>query len=85
MIQEELHNYQLKKAKEIVQYSIQNAPYFKKLFSGYILDDIWNLPTTNKKLMMDNFTVYNAIGFEKPQRNLNSLKLIRIQRDFKIT
>ncbi|HUU78266.1 MAG TPA: F390 synthetase-related protein [candidate division Zixibacteria bacterium] len=67
MTQEEFQRYQLKKAKEIVQYSVRNSPYFKKYFSGYNLDDVWNLPITNKKLMMDNFTEYNTLGFEKQE------------------
>ncbi|NHJ03640.1 MAG: hypothetical protein EAX90_02375 [Candidatus Heimdallarchaeota archaeon] len=67
MAQEEIQRYQLEKAKEVVQYSIRNAPYFKKLFSDHNLEDVWNLPTTNKKLMMDNFSDYNTLGFEKQE------------------
>jgi putative adenylate-forming enzyme len=61
----QLHDYQLKKGREIVKFAITKSPFFKRHYSGCDTSDIWNLPTVNKKIMMDNFTDYNTVGLNK--------------------
>ncbi len=65
MNQKKVHEYQLKKAQSIVNFAYNNSKYFKKHFSGYDLKNIRNLPITNKRLMMENLSDYNTLGFKK--------------------
>jgi len=65
MLQEKLQRYQLKKAQSIVKYAYKNSRYFKEHFRGHDLGNVWNLPITNKKLMMENLSDYNTLGFDK--------------------
>ena len=54
--QEEIKKIQEKKLKKIVRYARNNSPYFKNLYKD-IQDDftLEDLPTTNKKDLMNNF------------------------------
>ena len=65
MNKEKLEKFQLKKAQEIVKFAYYNSPYFHNHYKGYDLKDVWSLPTTNKKLMMENLSDYNTLGFTK--------------------
>ncbi len=65
MNKEKLENYQLKKAQAIVNFAYNNSKYFHNHFRGYNLKDVWSLPITNKKLMMENLSDYNTLGFNK--------------------
>ena len=67
MTSEEIEQYQIENARKIVEYSVKKAPYFEKLYSSYNLKDVWNLPTTTKKKMMENLTDYNTLGFQKEE------------------
>lgn len=60
-----IRKYQLKKGKELVQYVVKQAPFFKKYYHKEDLEDVWNLPTINKKIMMQNLSEYNTLGFKK--------------------
>ena len=70
MNQKKLHLYQLKKAQSIVNYAYNNSKYFRKHYYGFELNDVWKLPVTNKKLMMQNLSDYNTVGFDKEELNL---------------
>ncbi len=65
MSQEKLENYQLTNARNITKYVYEHSPFFKKYYSEFDLEDVWNLPTVNKKIMMDNLTNYNTDGLNK--------------------
>ncbi|MHA1155204.1 MAG: F390 synthetase-related protein [Candidatus Heimdallarchaeota archaeon] len=67
MTLEDLEKYQLKKAQALVQYVTENSPFFLAHFNNHDLLDVWNLPTVNKKIMMDNFTEYTTLGFKKEE------------------
>ncbi|MHA1222698.1 MAG: hypothetical protein ACTSP3_05485, partial [Candidatus Heimdallarchaeaceae archaeon] len=67
MSSKSLANYQLRKTQQIIKYAYNNSLFFHKHFSGFDLQDVWNLPLTTKKLMMDNFTDYNTVGFKKEE------------------
>jgi putative adenylate-forming enzyme len=62
---EKIQRYQDNKGKEIVKTVIEKAPFFKRYYSDYNLNKVWELPTANKKIMMDNLSDYNTIGFQK--------------------
>ncbi|MFW9924170.1 MAG: hypothetical protein ACFFDW_12875, partial [Candidatus Thorarchaeota archaeon] len=64
---EKILQYQLTKGKEIVNFAINNAPFFKKHYQNSNLEEIWKLPLVDKKLMMENLTDYITIGFAKQE------------------
>ncbi|MFX0009116.1 MAG: hypothetical protein ACFE9R_02270, partial [Candidatus Hermodarchaeota archaeon] len=65
MSKEKMEKFQLKKAQAIVDFAYNNSTYFYNHFSGHNLKDVWNLPITNKKLMMENLSEYNTLKFKK--------------------
>lgn len=67
MNREKLENYQLTKAQNIAKYICSSSPFFNKYYSKSNLNDVWNLPTVNKSVMMDNLTDYNTEGLIKQQ------------------
>jgi len=62
---EKIEKYQLERAQNTVRYVYQKSAFFKKHYSGININDVWNLPTVNKKLMMENLTEYNTAGLKK--------------------
>jgi len=72
---------QLRKAQTMVRFANNNSKFFKKHYEGYNLSDVWNLPLVNKKIMMENLTEYNTLGFKK--KNLIDFCLeVEKTRDF---
>lgn len=67
MSREGIARYQLKKARQIARYAVAHAPYFRARYQGCDLDDVWHLPTTDKKAMMSHFTEYNTVGLTGEQ------------------
>ena len=67
MSKEKLEKYQLKKSQNIVQYATNNSDFFKEYYKKLDSKDVWNLPTVNKKIMMDNLTNYNTVGLKKQE------------------
>jgi len=67
MREEQIRKYQLKKARKIVRYAVRKSPFFKKYYEGYDLNDVWNLPMTNKKILMENLTEWNTVGLTKEE------------------
>jgi len=67
MNQKQLEKYQLKNAQNVVKYVYQFSPFFKKHYSGFNLNDVWNLPTVNKTIMMDNLSDYNYEGLKRQE------------------
>ncbi|TFF84890.1 hypothetical protein EU523_01005 [Candidatus Heimdallarchaeota archaeon] len=63
--QEKIRKYQDRKAKEVVDFGIRKAPFFQRYYSDCDLNDVWQLPTVNKKIMMDNLSDYNTVGLQK--------------------
>lgn len=81
MPRDKIHRFQLKKARSVVKYAVNNSPFFKDYYKDYDLQDVWNLPTVNKKIMMDNFSTYNTLGFDKNDLLRFSLEVEK-SRDF---
>ena len=65
MSKESIEKYQLRKAQQNVQYIVKNSVFFKQFYSGYNLDNVWELPIVNKNIMMENLSEYNTVGFKK--------------------
>src|SRR4030043_455453 len=65
--EEEIRKYQGRKMREMVRFAVHNSKFFNKYYSGYDLDDIWSLPTVNKKIMMENLGDYNTVGLTKEE------------------
>ena len=51
----------------MARYAFNKSPFFKHHYSGIDLNDIWNLPPVNKKIMMENLTGYNTVGLTKEE------------------
>ena len=64
---EQLEKYQLRKAQALVQKISKKSPFFEKYYKDCNIQDVWNLPTLNKQIMMDNFTEYTTLGFPKEE------------------
>ncbi|MFX0099180.1 MAG: F390 synthetase-related protein [Candidatus Hodarchaeota archaeon] len=78
---EKIEQYQLKNARNVVQFAVENAPFFKRHFDGHDIKDVWSLPTTNKKVMMDNLSEYTTLGFKKDEM-LDFLLRVEKEKDF---
>jgi putative adenylate-forming enzyme len=57
-----LERYQTRRARAIVQYASQHSKYFRELYAGHDLREVFSLPITNKKMMMENLSDYNTLG-----------------------
>jgi len=60
-------SYQENRIKNVVKFAIANSKFFREYYSGHDLNDVWNLPTMNKNIMMDNLTDYNTVGLSKDE------------------
>lgn len=67
MTREDIENYQLKKARAIVKHAVKYSEYYRKLFKNHDLNDVWSLPKTNKKVMMENLTEFNTVNLTKKE------------------
>ncbi len=67
MSEEKLQKYQLLKGQEVVKFAVANAPFFKNHYKDHDLNNVWDLPLTNKKIMMGNLTDYNTVSFTKKE------------------
>jgi putative adenylate-forming enzyme len=60
--EKKIRNYQEKRIRHVVKYAVAHSAFFRKYYSGYDMNDVWNLPVMNKKIMMDNLTGCNTVG-----------------------
>jgi len=65
--EESIKNYQEKRVRKIVRYAMEHSRFFREYYSSSNTNDIWNLPTVNKKVMMENLTDYNTVGLTKDE------------------
>jgi putative adenylate-forming enzyme len=77
----DIHNYQENKIKNIVKFSVANSKFFREYYSGHDLNDVWNLPTMNKKIIMDNLSDGNTVGLSKDEI-INFCLEVEKTRDF---
>jgi putative adenylate-forming enzyme len=59
--------FQQEAARRIARHVVRRSPFFASLYRGADLDDVWRLPVTNKKAMMDNLGEYNTLGFKREE------------------
>jgi putative adenylate-forming enzyme len=64
---ERIEAHQLKRARRQVRFAVAHSPYFRRLFSGRDLSDVWNLPTTCKREMMAHLSEYNTAGLDRQE------------------
>jgi putative adenylate-forming enzyme len=60
-----IKNYQTKKLRETVAYATKYSKFFPRHYAGKDLLNVWELPTMNKKIMMENLSDCNTVGFTK--------------------
>ena len=60
---DQIQKYQLIHAQKIVRFAVEKSSFFSNHFQNHKLEDVWNLPVINKKVMMDNISEYNTLGF----------------------
>ena len=64
---EKIQIYQKKKIAEVINIAVTNTTFYKRYYSGYDLNNFANLPFTNKKLLIENFTDANTVGLVKEE------------------
>lgn len=64
---ERLAAWKLDKARRVVRFVVRRSRFFADLYRGCNLDDVWRLPTTNKKMMMEHLGEYNTLGFTREE------------------
>ena len=57
--------YQESRIRNRIRFIMSRSEFYRKYYSGYNTSDIWNLPVTNKAIMMENLTWFNTCGLEK--------------------
>jgi putative adenylate-forming enzyme len=63
----DIKKYQNKRVKKIVEYAVDHTKFYKEYFSGFDMNNFTALPSTNKKIMMDNLTDFNSVGLSKDE------------------
>jgi putative adenylate-forming enzyme len=64
---EQIAAFQLDSARRVVAHAVRRSPFFARHLQSSDLDDVWSLPLTNKKMMMDNLGEYNTLGFSRQE------------------
>ncbi len=62
-----IKKYQTRKARQQARYASTYSEFFKQWYAGRDLNDVWSLPTVNKKIMMENLTAYNTVGLTQEE------------------
>jgi len=63
----DIQSYQEQKIREVVKYVARKSEFYRRLYSGYDLNDVWNLPLMNKNMMMENLSGCNTVGLTKEE------------------
>jgi putative adenylate-forming enzyme len=63
----EILNYQESRIRNRVRFVIKRSEFYRIHYSEYDTSDIWNLPVTNKHIMMQNLSKFNTLGLEKDE------------------
>lgn len=67
MNEEQIAAYQKREARRLARYAVDRAPFYRRLYHGYDLDDVWRLPPTDKEMVMDNLTEANTVGLTRKE------------------
>lgn len=76
-----LAHYQEQRARRIVAYASEHAPFYRAHWSGHSLQHWRGLPTVDKRLMMASFDTFNTRGISREQAMEVALHAER-ERDF---
>ncbi len=78
---ESLLRYQASRAKRIVAYAAQHSTFYRTHWSGHDLNNWRELPTVDKKVMMENFDFFNTRGIRRDEAMAFALQAEQ-SRDF---
>jgi phenylacetate-CoA ligase len=59
---ERVRRWQTSRARQLAAWAVQRLPYYRDLWRGHDLADVWNLPTTRKRDLMANIAGANILG-----------------------
>lgn len=59
--------YQESRIRNRVRYVMARSEFYRRHYSGYDTSDIWNLPVTNKTVLMENLSQVNTCGLGKDE------------------
>lgn len=59
--------YQTARARAMVRLAMRQSAHFRERFAGCDLDRVWNLPTTDKRRVMGDFSRANTLGFDRKE------------------
>lgn len=78
---EKLQAYQNARARRLVRFATQHAPFYARRFAGFNLDDWEYLPTTDKAAMMAHFGDFNTVRIGRDEALQTALRAEQ-SRDF---
>jgi putative adenylate-forming enzyme len=78
---EDIHDYQERKILEVVKFVSIKSEFYRNLYTGYDLKNVWNLPLMNKTILMENLTDCNTVGLTR-EEILNFCLEVEETRDF---
>ena len=74
--------YQERRARHMISYVAQHAPFYREHWSGYDLNDWRNLPTVDKQVMMQHFDTFNTRSIKRDEAMEVAIRAER-SRDFR--
>jgi len=78
---DDIKKYQNKRIRQMVKFAVDNSKFYQKYYQNKNTNDVWNLPTVNKKIIIDNLTDVNTLDLTK-QEIFNFCLEIEKSRDF---
>jgi len=64
---DDIRRYQESRIRDRVRFVMRKSEFYRSHYAGCDTSDIWNLPVTNKKLLMENLGTFNTLGLEKQE------------------
>jgi putative adenylate-forming enzyme len=62
---DKIKKYQESRIRNRVRFVLSGSDFYREHYAGIDTSDIWNLPVTNKKMMMENLSRFNTLGLDK--------------------
>lgn len=64
---DQIRRYQQSRVASVLRYAVGHSRFFREYYEGLDLRNPSQLPTVNKRIMMDNLTHYNTVGLTKEE------------------
>lgn len=64
---DDIKRYQESRIRNRVRMVLSKSDFYRHHYEGYDISDIWNLPVTNKGLMMENLSSFNTVGLDRKE------------------